>query len=366
MLVECGRYDVPLNTIIPSTLRHLTLSGLEAMAPGRSPLLVAVSQAPLLESLMIGGGMPCIYVPYIARFKHLIALSLYGMHLVADPDDVDRVYRDLIRDLSHMRLVTLMLPPELTYDAIPRDVTFLHLKELDTSNIPSIIGALLDILAPGKLTTFRCHYPDLSARNEWRTCFNSLRQRCGSSLNTLTLIIKTIDDGLSVMETIQPLLEIHGLEHVTLVMFPTASSDEVKAMASAWPYLTSFTLVDGVIRTSFPLRGLADLCHFCPRLITLVVRISDDLSDLDLDSLPALSHGLQSLTLHVPNDTNHILLARLLDKLFPSLQTLTVHPGTVEFRHGQVPLSSSAFKDVLQMLKAFQAIRNECRSGIIR
>jgi len=60
----------------------------------------------------------------------------------------------LIRDLSHMRLVTLMLPPDLTYDAIPRDVTFLHLKELDTSNIPSIIGALLDILPLVNLLLF--------------------------------------------------------------------------------------------------------------------------------------------------------------------------------------------------------------------
>ncbi|KIM85617.1 hypothetical protein PILCRDRAFT_5294 [Piloderma croceum F 1598] len=366
-LEEHGRCDVSLNIIIPPTLRDLTLIRLNPMAPGRSPLQVAVCQAPLLQSLTIAGEMPWIYVPYIARFKYLTAIFLQDMRLDGNPEDVNRVYHDLIRDLSHRRLAILVLPLDLTYDAIPRDVTSLHLKELRTSNIPSIIRAFLDVLAPGKLATFRCRDPSLVARNEWRTCFDSVRQRCGSSLRTLNVKIQTADDGLSAMETIQPLLEIHGLEHVTLLMFPTASSDEVKAMASAWPYLTSFRLGnewghEG--RTSCPLQGLVDLCYSCPRLITLVMRISDDLSDMDLDSLPALSHGLQSLTLHVPDDTNHVLLARVLDKLFPSLQTLTVHPGEQQLR--QAPPAVSAFEDVLQMLKAFQAIRDECRSGILR
>jgi hypothetical protein len=113
-----------------------------------------------------------------------------------------------------------------------------------------------------------------------------------------------------------------------------------------------------------PIYDYVDLCYFCPRLITLVVRIVDSLSALDLASLPALSHGLQSLTLHVPGNTNHILLARVLDKLFPSLQTLAVNPDYVQFDH--YGLRVSAFEDVLQMLKAFQAIRDECRSGILR
>jgi hypothetical protein len=85
---------------MPPTLRDLTLVRLEAMVPGWSPSQVAVCQAPLLQSLMIDGKMPWIYVPYIAWFKHLTALFLQKMNLVGDSEDVNHVYHDLIRDLS--------------------------------------------------------------------------------------------------------------------------------------------------------------------------------------------------------------------------------------------------------------------------
>jgi hypothetical protein len=192
-------------------------------------------------------------------------------------------------------------------------------------------------------------------------CFDSLRQRCAFSLRKLDLIVQTVDDGLSAMETMKPLLEIHILADVTLSLFPTASLDEVQAMAPAWPHLTSFTLgFEGLYRfggheahTSCPLPGLIHLGRSCSKLISLDLRIDESLSDPE--SLPALSHSLQSLTLDIPDDTNQVLLACLLDRLSPTLQTLSVNCNII---HDGQPCDN-----VLQMLKAFQAIREECRSA---
>lgn len=189
-------------------------------------------------------------------------------------------------------------------------------------------------------------------------CLDNLRLHCGSSLRKLYLVARTIDDGLSMMDTIRPLLDIHTLEDVTLSLFPTASSDEVQTMASAWPHLTSFMLGMYPLRTTFPLQGLVHLGRSCPGLITLKVEIVEGLLSLpDLEMLPTLSHGLQSLILDVPADTNHVFLARVLDRLFPTLENLSVNSATA-----LPPL----WDDVLQMLKAFRTIRQECRSVSVR
>jgi len=81
----------------------------------------------------------------------------------------------------------------------------------------------------------------------------------------------------------------------------------------------------------------------------------------DLENIPTLSHGLQTLTLEVPSDTNHVFLARLLDRLFPVLQTLSVNPRS--HINGE---ETSPWEDVNQMLRAFQGIREECKSGVMR
>jgi hypothetical protein len=101
-----------------------------------------------------------------------------------------------------------------------------------------------------------------------------------------------------------------------------------------------------------PLQGLVHLGRSCPELITLNARIVEGLSLPDLERLPALSHGFQSLTLDVPADTNHVLLARVLDRLFPTLENLSVNHTT----------PSTPLWDVLQMLKRFHAIRRQSAS----
>lgn len=130
-----------------------------------------------------------------------------------------------------------------------------------------------------------------------------------------------------------------------------------RAIASAWPNLT-FLDVGG---EPYLFQSLIHLIYGYPKLVTLDIFV--DTEDLPgLSSILPSSHTLQSLSLTIPVSYNIdcILLARLVDRMFPNLQNISVgssDPCSVE--------DMGYLKSIPSAIKAFQAIREEYRSGLM-
>lgn len=356
--------DTSLEMIIPPSLRKLSLQIYteKKIVPGQFFLQAAVRQAPLLQHLAVCGLLPWNFVACIAQFPHLNHLNLSGLTINFDPTTIIRVFSDLFRDLAMLGLVELHLPPNLKQHYLPKCVGFSRLRMLFTMNTPIVITAFLNMLATGNLHTF--HYLgnlENSDHSDWETCFDALRKRCGSLRSFQFYTIKYMDADFPILETIKPLFDIRGLEDVMLHLWGgfdvSLLSEVMEAVASAWPNLTSLSLN----ATVHPFQGLVHLIHGCPKLAALDIFL--DVEGLpNLSSIPPSSHALQSLSLRIPVSCEFdcILLARLVDKVFPNLQIISVKPSDP-----RADENTGYMQYIPPMVKAFQAVREECRSGMM-
>jgi hypothetical protein len=299
------------------------------------------------------------FVPYIAQFPELTYLNLDTLAIAVNSNKVDRAFNDLFRDLSMLeKLVELHLPSDLEQHHLPQCVGFSRLTVLRTGNTPVVIAAFLNMIAPETLHTLHFtgefHGGD---HNDWKMCFDKLRERCGSSLCSLQFrsTTATTATNFPVLEIVSPLFKIRGLEDVALEVFSEPLSSEImEAMALAWPNLTSLKFGK---ETICPFEGLAHLFHFCPKIVALDVHVEVEGSS-DMSSITPLSHTLQSLSLYISRDMDYIHLARFVDRLFPNIQTVTMKTAVLTAETAQALLA------IPRVIKAFQAIRAECRFGI--
>lgn len=138
---------------------------------------------------------------------------------------------------------------------------------------------------------------------------------------------------------LKPLFDIWWLEDVSLSSLGEFNRsfllELARAIASAWPNLTSLTLNLVNLRLIgksgfYPFQSLVHLMHGCPKLMSL--RMDLEIEDLpDLSTILPSSHALQSLLLVVPESfgVDCLQLARLVDRLFPNLQTSKLFPCSI-------------------------------------
>jgi hypothetical protein len=147
--------------------------------------------------------------------------------------------------------------------------------------------------------------------------------------------VHAVDDGLTLIETVKPLLELRLMEEVAIFL-PIAGAEvgDVQSIATAWPNLKAFRLgpriqvpdvVEGADEQApSAFRCLSVLARGCLNLITLEIRI--DQNDLpDLSSVESVSHGLRTLDLDVNCVNDCMKLARILYKIFPEVQDVEVN-----------------------------------------
>jgi hypothetical protein len=139
------------------------------------------------------------------------------------------------------------------------------------------------------------------------------------------------------------------------------SANDVHVMATAWSDLQHLRLYLSIGDPGAEdedegddFRALVSLATLCPKLCVLEVNIGNFKLPPLLD-WPHLTHGLRSLELETPNIQDALLLTRLLDRIFPSLQNISVYC---------YPDSQDQWVNVERTIQMFQEVRKEERARL--
>ena len=286
--------------------------------PADKQYLSAVAdQAHFLEELSLYGLVQLAPFARLPELKYLHTLQLSGAEL---PEGAMRIISALPA-LTHLEL------PKVGWkDTLSSGFSRLEYLVL-AGHAPRVIE-LLDSLTTTHLRSIMIHNSVLdmspSSRTEWQQCFEKIKERFEPSLRSVSTQAVARDDGLSAAELFKPLLDLHRLEEFGLSELIALSIRDVLAMASAWPNLRRLSLeIPPIFRNpdDAQLSALHCLTFFarnCPKLTHLNMGIGDQ--DLPtVAQFPLLSHGLTDLRLHTPHVHDYMLLARLLDRIFPWL-----------------------------------------------
>jgi len=172
-----------------------------------------------------------------------------------------------------------------------------------------------------------------SSHTDWQQCFKTVGLKFESSLRSFDMEAVAIEDGLSAMKLFEPLMGLHQLEEFRLSELITLSPQVVSAMTSSWPYLRRFIVDTPILADSsqdvndcqpYALHCLTLFARHCPKLTALHIGVGDH--DLPtVSEFPLLSHGLADLRLHTPYVHDNMHLARLLDRVFPTLVEVRIN-----------------------------------------
>jgi hypothetical protein len=247
--------------------------------------------------------------------------------------------------LSTLPALTNLELPKTGWPDAP-SIGFCHLKSLTlTGRAPKVIE-LLDSLITTNLRsiTIRNSRFDFSPSSltGWQECFERIK-RFERSMRSFAIEAVARDDGLSAVELYEPLMCLQYLEEVRLFELVILSVQDVSAMTSAWPHLKRMTLhlppifADSSEDTNNPhlyaLHCLTFFARHCPKLTYLDMGIGDE--DLPTESqFPLLSHGLAELRLCAPYVRDYTHLARLLDRIFPTLVDVRLTDADHEIGNG--------------------------------
>jgi hypothetical protein len=325
---------------MPPSLRHLVIffsptTGIDkegSRCLGEIILHDAARHAPLLDHIDVVGSSPASFITYIARFNFLRVLNLTDITQRVTND----AYHHLFRTLSTSEhLVALQLPRSLSAENIPRCSGFAHLETLHIGNKLSTVSRFMSTISHCRLRslTILLAFADFRAvTDERRMTFEEIWRRWGSSLQRLSLQVTTdLDDDISLIEFLQPIMKLSELESIEFTVPLHASDEAMHEMASVWPKMKSFGMHCSTesFRMKYPklptIRCLASFMQLCPDLVTLTIGIDHEgLPDIPDIQFPSLRHGLKNIHL----DLNHVHdsrgVARILDTAFPMLEHVVV------------------------------------------
>jgi hypothetical protein len=294
-------------------------------------LQAAARQVPMLEHLSLHGDPPATSYMCITEYKHLHTLDLRHSQTM-DP----QVYRDLISATSTMtKLTEFHLPDQglnwIKEDCIPSCKGFRHLQVLGIPTSPNNIIKFLDTLDTPSLRAVICKGGNIQSRaSEWRECVQKLSMQNGTSLRSVELQSRALGvwkDSIRnrnhmFKDITMSLLTLHQLDDVALEFYMVAlSTEDLYAMASAWPNLRRLKIRSKIHHYSRPLNRpstyncLIYFAQLCPKLVQLELSIPDDKLP-DIAEWPLLSHGLRELKLDSPMHVKE-RLEPFLDRIFP-------------------------------------------------
>lgn len=322
-----------------------------------------------LKNLTIRG---CLSPALSAAVGKLRSLRSLNITYVKFPTAKDRwVIRGLLTSLSqHPRLNSLDLPIcGLTDREMPTNPGFNHVQRISVHCNSAAFHALREIMASTGVREIYvgCGHAFLRSEStfEWIGPLQQFLLYLGSSLRSIDLSLPSIG-GLSAMEIIDPLLELHELEEFNIMSFASSfsatsiSPHDITSIASAWTKLTTINMrfmihVDlEQDQVGSGLRCLATFARLCPHLINLHL-LTDDPSIPDIGEWPMLNHSLRYLEIYAPSISDPPKVVRLVDRLFPTLEKVDFTTTDDE----EMFLWASASS----MLKMLQSVREEARSG---
>jgi hypothetical protein len=297
--------------------------------------------------------------------------------------------------LSSLPALTDLELPEAALESldISSCMGFHQLEAITLSGHPSNIVKFFEAITTTKLHIIAiCNSSfDTSpgTSTEWNACFESIRvsQFGSSSLRSVKIkaTVGLIDGKLTVIELLKSLMDLHQLEEFSLSgLVPKIFTQDIVAMASAWPHLKRFTLnipPSPLIADQPPgsetesdlfsdpsshsststLQCLTSFARLCPKLIALNLALADELLPPIVSQPPALGHSLEHLRLMTRAPFDYMHLARLVDRLFPTLLTAEVDDA-FESDPNPGPATSDSNRhmlDVPDFIRMLQAARRE-------
>ena len=327
----------PENFILPVLLRQLDIDITKTILSApltQDSYLAAISQLSALESLTFTGFLSSPEILHLTQCKQLRELYLHQARLIRT-DDVP--CSDAIRELSTLpTLEKLSIPIWLQEQDLSFTAGFCCLKELGVSGDPVIVTEFLRKLSDPNLRaiTFHDHYNSRPTREPgaYRQSLDTLCTLCRSSLRKVVFSVAYGIPETPLVDVLQPLLQLDLLEHFEIalyhrmyIMYPITTY--VVQAASAWPSLRtlrldtckSYSNIDNGCR----IETLISLARSCPRLVHLEIQVYDR-NIPSISDCPHLNHGLEVLKLRTPQGLDLVLLARLLDRIFPTLDLVKV------------------------------------------
>jgi hypothetical protein len=366
-----GNSKYTSSMLLPSSIRRLEICfgrNSDASRNGESYFLAAMSQTPQLEELTLRGIIPPPILLHVQTFKNLRKLNLSKIDL---PHGVHPSTMAGLLAISRMRtLVDLHLPDNAfrTRDVAQNSGGFCRLQNLRIRGSAHFITKFIAALSPATLVTISIILivdpmtPRQAHTIQFRSCIEQLVAQCAASLHHMTLhihMLEPLDRVFDWRPTLDVLGPLRQLETFCYIAPGTLFSiEDVQVVVSAWSALRHLKL-DVDIRLPFSnspnphaptIHSLAVISQLCPKLEQLRMPLHKDLPDIS--EVPLLSHPLRRLELSIPGVEDILQLARLIDRVFPSLTEISVNAGAT---------SSLGGGEISRLISTFQSIRNERR-----
>ena len=169
--------------------------------------------------------------------------------------------------------------------------------------------------------------------SEWLQCFKKIKDKFKFCLRSFTVEAVGRRDGVSVLELLQPLMDLPDLEGIKIADLVQPSIDDICTMTTSWRNMKHFAFCTLPIKPTqtgpimkFGIHCLTFFAIHCPKLVSLDLGIADD--DLPpIQTLPEfpVPHNLRSLRLQIPVVRDHAHLALLIDHVFPMLDEVKIN-----------------------------------------
>ncbi len=139
---------------------------------------------------------------------------------------------------------------------------------------------------------------------------------------------------LHLAQLVEPLSGLPNLEAFSLLVRDTqlvTDDSSFKAVATAWPRLTSFALDGGMSTSTTTLQGLAHFAKHCPHLHTLLLPHLDDTPAVPSDDTLPFQGALRRLSFYLMENMKILdpeATGRAVWRLFPDLDVQGACPNT--------------------------------------
>lgn len=319
-----------LPSLMAPKLRHISIVGYGPWVGNGLPPTTStngqnpITQASTIKILVFRSFLPLTYLKIIPNLPALDTVDFRLASLGIDPGR-HSMLRDFFRELStHTKLRSLFLPLELYPADIPQlgGGGFSSLRALGIHSNPSVITHIIDMLLPiGCLSELHLGVP-LSDHHDAAN-LEMLMDQISTKFHSSLRVISISTTGH--INLLPRMLEMKALESVEC---PSAyiTVPLIESMASTWAQLTLLKLSsppDAEHYETFTLHTMSLIASSLPRLKSLHFFYA--IPDLpDISTIPSTPHGLVSLSLISRFVLGRHPLALLLDKIFPSLQNVSV------------------------------------------
>ncbi|KDQ49751.1 hypothetical protein JAAARDRAFT_63527 [Jaapia argillacea MUCL 33604] len=279
-------------------------------------------RTPLVEKIEIYGNMHDISFAFISRFQQLRVVNLSGLQLRKPYHE-----RETLTALSTLPLLESVIALDVFGDKLvgislrPGFPSLTHLSLDRAKPLGALI--LLKMISSRALKTLSISRMDRGSSEDVISCVAYL-SNFSSTLEDICFHSQyehsSLDVGMPIVEACLqlPRLRTFQLCPMRRQEWPTITQKQAEEMTEAWPRMRDLSLPCHI--TLHPLKALALRLHSLRSLSFGTLFVGGNVASAWMET-PILSHGLLKVSIdrYSPND-KHLLVASILDRLFPRLQ----------------------------------------------